>query len=290
MDRREFLKDSSLLGVAAIAVGGDRANSADAEPANAMPTIKLGNLPVSRLILGSNPFWGYAHKPGSLGREMREYYTDDRIMEVLEQAATHGVTTVTSPPEKRWNGLFRKYVDGGGKLKTWIAQCHWAESKMSDEIKIAADAGANGIFIQGHRVEVQFERNTFGKVREWIEQIKALGLPAGMAAHRPDIHPEAEEQGFPTDFYFQCFFNVAHGETYDVADRQKAVETIALIDKPVIGYKILGAGRLKPQDAFAFALKHLRPTDGMCVGIFPKEDPDQIAEDTTLARGESYGA
>ena len=45
-----------------------------------MPTIRLGHVEVSRLILGSNPFFGYAHQDGDLGRQMQEYYTDERII------------------------------------------------------------------------------------------------------------------------------------------------------------------------------------------------------------------
>ena len=58
----------------------------------------MGSLEVSRLILGSNPFAGYAHCPGDLGKQMVAYFTPERIMQTLDQAADLGVTAVASPP------------------------------------------------------------------------------------------------------------------------------------------------------------------------------------------------
>jgi len=67
------------------------------------------------------------------------------------------------------------------------------------------------------------------------------GLPAGMASHRPDVHLEAEKRRFPTDFYFQCFYNPRQG--YREQDRQKAIATIQQMAKPVVGYKKTCSGR-----------------------------------------------
>ena len=49
-------------------------------------------------------------------------------------------------------------------------------------------------------------------------------------------------------------------------------------------YKILAAGRLPAREGFGFAFRHLAPKDGVCVGVFPKDDPGQVGEDATLTR------
>jgi hypothetical protein len=51
-----------------------------------------------------------------------------------------------------------------------------------------------------------------------------------------------------------------------------------------VGYKILGAGRYPAKEGFAFALAHLAAKDGICVGIFPKQKADMLAEDVGLSR------
>ncbi len=126
-------------------------------------------------------------------------------------------------------------------------------------------------------MDEQFDAGTPETVRGWVERIKEHGLPAGMASHRATTHPFAEEAGWPTDFCFQCFYNPHIG--YLEEHREAAVATIARIEKPVIGYKILAAGRNDPDEAFAYAFEHLREKEGVCVGIFPKHRPTELADD-----------
>jgi hypothetical protein len=201
-------------------------------------------------------------------------------MEVMDEAAELGVTTVACPPDARWIKIYDAYRAKKGKLKVWLAQAHGNPANMKEEITRAADAGADGVFIQGHRVEDQYAEGKFDLVRSWIEHIKSCNLPAGMAAHRADVHPAAEKAGFPTDFYFQCFYRP---ETYTKEDRDLAIATIQRITKPVIAYKILAAGRIAPAEGFEVALKSIAKKDGICIGIFPKDKPGMLAEDVALA-------
>jgi len=286
VSRRRFLKETAMIGAAAAAM--QTAEGADAAKAvGKMPTIRLGKLKVSRLILGSNPFFGFAHRGGKkLQEEMKAYYTDERIMEVLESAAGLGVTAVAAPPYDRWIKLFGRYVKGGGKLRTWIAQPDPPGGKMVEAIEAAIEGGAKAIFIQGGRADEHFGWKRFDVIETWLKLIRSHKLPAGLASHRHDTHPEYERRGLPTDFYFQCFFRPVQ-ERYELKHRDLAVATLKTLDKPVIGYKVLAAGRLPADEAFAFALKHLRSKDGLCVGIYEKERPGILRQDAafTAARG-----
>ncbi|MCX5655011.1 MAG: twin-arginine translocation signal domain-containing protein [Planctomycetota bacterium] len=286
MNRRDFLK-TGMVGVAATAALGaaGRAGGAE-EAAKPLPTIKLGTLEVSRFILGSNPFWGYSHKNPQLDEEMKTWHTDERIIQICDEAARCGLTTIVSAPDQRWLDLWAKYRAGGGKLTVWVAQCHGPGAQMIEEIDRAIKGGAKAVFIQGHRVEQQFEKGKFDVLRAWLDRIKNAGLPGGYAAHWPNIHPELEKRKFPTDFYFQCCYNITRpnpmGEPYHEADRKAAMETIAQIEKPVVAYKILGAGRLHAADGFEQAFNSIRRKDGVCAGIWAKEAIDQIRENATL--------
>jgi hypothetical protein len=60
------------------------------------------------------------------------------------------------------------------------------------------------------------------------------------------------------------------------------------ISKPCLGFKILAAGRVctspkKVREAFDFAFKNLKPTDGVIVGMYPRFS-DQIAENASIVR------
>ena len=283
MKRREFLRTGAVLaagGAGVVRRSLDGAALRPGAPAG-LPTVRLGTLEVSRLILGSNPFWGYSHKSAQLDEEMRRHHTDERIVQILDEAASCGVTAMASPPDERWRKLWTRYATGGGKLKLWISQCHGNPEQMLAEIDRSVEAGAAAIFIQGARVEEQFGKGRFDVLRAWIEHIKRAGLPAGAAAHWPEVHPELERRGFPTDFYYQCMYNASKTSDYSPAEREKAAATIAQLKKPVIAYKILAAGRLAAAEGFEYAFSRIKRKDGVCVGIYAQNAIDQIRQNAT---------
>ena len=66
------------------------------------------------------------------------------------------------------------------------------------------------------------------------------------------------------------------------ADREAMVSLIRRLSKPAIHYKIFAAGRMNPKDAFEFAARHLRPGDGVCIGVYQERAPGIVAEDVRL--------
>lgn len=65
--RRGFLKTS-----AALAVGQTLRAQTTPERQALLPTIRLGKHDVTRLIVGSNPFYGYSHFTKLYDRQMAE--------------------------------------------------------------------------------------------------------------------------------------------------------------------------------------------------------------------------
>src|SRR5579884_2955978 len=86
--RRSFLKTGTMItaGVAA-------ARAAGREPVSRVqvPKMKFGTAEVSRLVLGTNPFYGYSHYSPNLDFSMREWYTPDRICQTIRQATEYGI-------------------------------------------------------------------------------------------------------------------------------------------------------------------------------------------------------
>jgi hypothetical protein len=274
--RRDFLRTVGLGAVvAAMRPAGSTALTETTR--SQLPTIRLGNLEVSRLILGSNPFFGFDHgNPQASGDEMREYYTEERIMAVLDQAAEHGITAVWTPCYENWVRVWNRYREKGGKLKIWIGQPD--RLPMEREIKIAIKNGAKAIAIQGIRIDDQVNSGKWDVVRGWLELIKSQGLPAGMATHRVTTHLEAEDRGLPADFYHQCLYRP---DNYVPEGLKESLGTIEKLPKPVVAYKVLAAGRVSPKERLPYVFKRLKPKDGVCLGVFPKKR-DEIAENSSL--------
>jgi hypothetical protein len=280
LTRRHFLQDSVLIAAAAAARTG-----AGAEPPGsgraAMPMIRLGKLEVSRVFLGSNPFFGFTHgNPQAGGKEMRAWYTKERIMAVLDEAADLGINAVWTPCyADRWIRVWNEYREKGGKLKNWIGQPD--RMPMEKEIALAVNNGATAVCIQGMRIDDQVRNGRWDVIRGWLELIKSHDLPAGMATHSATAHLEAEEKGLPSDFFHQTMYRPDH---YVKPGLEESLATIEKLEKPVIGYKVLGAGRINPADTLPYVFKRMKRKDGICVGVFPKKNPDEIKENVTLTQ------
>ena len=73
--RREFLKRDRVACHGGGSPACDRGLAAETPPGQ-LPKIKLGQLEVSRLILGSNPFFGFSHgNPQAKPDEMKTWYS-----------------------------------------------------------------------------------------------------------------------------------------------------------------------------------------------------------------------
>src|SRR5689334_9963454 len=87
--RRSFLR--SAAGLAALTPAAAAAVPKSAEPT--LPTVKFGKTDITRLIIGSNPFYGFSHFNRILDQTMRDWYTQDRRMEVLHACERQGINT-----------------------------------------------------------------------------------------------------------------------------------------------------------------------------------------------------
>jgi len=58
-----------------------------------MRTVGIGNVEVTRMVMGGNPFSGFSHQGPARDREMIHYYTSESIMEALAKAEAAGINT-----------------------------------------------------------------------------------------------------------------------------------------------------------------------------------------------------
>ena len=128
-NRRDFLKTSALAalgGAAALNSPEERFLAAPAgAPAITMPqtfhqgfpTGKLGTLNVTRLFLGCNQVSGYSHSRdlNYVGRLMREYQTDDRVLNTWQLAEEQGINTVLSDPFDKPVRIMNRYRKETGR-------------------------------------------------------------------------------------------------------------------------------------------------------------------------------
>lgn len=259
-----------------------------------LDTVQLGNLSVSRLILGGNPISGFSHQNPEKDREMEHYHTFGRIFQTLREAESLGITAHIARADHHVLRYLMEYWDTGGGIQ-WIAQTcpEVGDTKYCVERAIAH--GASACFLHGGVMDNLVANGRTDEILPAIEAIRSAGLPAGVAGHDPAVFRWAE-QHLDVDFYMCCYYNpqrrdeqaehvAGAAEWFDSADRATMVDLIRSLSKPAIHFKVLAAGRTPPEEAFEFVGRHLRSNDAVCVGIHAKDHPNALADDAELVAG-----
>ncbi len=257
-----------------------------------LSSVQLGSLETSKMVIGGNPFSGFSHQTPEIDREMVRYFTTDRIKETLHQAEALGVNAFLGRADRHIVRVLAEYWEEGGKIR-WIAQTCPELGSPTAGVLAAIKGGASAVYLHGGQMDFLYAQNRLEEACQAIEKIKAAGLPAGVAAHQPEVHVWANEHLEGVDFHMCSYYNPTprdqHAEhraelreVFSHEDRARMTDVIRDLRRPVIHYKIFAAGRNDPADAFAYTAQHLRPQDAVCVGIYPKDKPNMLQEDLDL--------
>ena len=292
--RRSFLKVGTAItaGVAAARHAGGAKNEL-VSPVQ-VPKMKFGNAEVSRLVLGTNPFYGYSHYSQNLDWAMREWYTPDRICETMRRCAPYGINAFNLAGLGRAPQDFQKFLDEGGKM-------HLIAQILDDPTAIWKQFKPLGMYYQGEQVDKAWNAGKMGSVEDWCKKARDLGTVVGVGTHRPDVIAFVEDKGWDVDFYAGCVYDrtrtmdewkrVLNGnlqerpeETYLQGDPPRMYKVMRQTKKPCFAFKVLAAARLRDNDveqAFRTAFENLKPSDGIFVGMWPCRK-DEIRENAEL--------
>ncbi len=254
-----------------------------------LPTVDFCGLDVTRLIIGANPFGGYSHQNPQRDEEMRTYHTVERIKETWALAEQAGINTmITNNETPHVLQAVREYLDEGGSLQ-WIAQVNKRQqADMADAVAQAVEVGCSAIYFHGALVDRAYAEQDESTIRQWCDIVRSHGIPVGVAGHSPKAHLWVKSLDV-VDFHAVCFFNCGslhdgEGEKFQLSDVERAVQCIREIEKPCIGYKIMGAGRIDPQMAFEYAFEQIKPGDVVNVGMHRGDVADIVEQNAEIVR------
>ena len=254
-----------------------------------LPQVDFCGMSVTRLIIGANPFGGFSHQSKERNEEMVAYYTVDRIKETWRRAEAAGIDTmITNNETPHVLQAVREYLSDGGPLQ-WIAQLSDRNyPSMIETIDSAVEIGARAVYFHGGIVDRLYTERDGETLRAWVEHARSCGAPAGVAGHAAETHDWVDSLDL-VDFHAVCFFNCGSlhdgkGDKFRLEDLFRATECVRRIQKPCIGYKILGSGRIDPVMAFEYAFGHIKPGDVVNVGMHRGDKDDMVEEDAALTQ------
>lgn len=248
-----------------------------AEGSDEFPMGQLGKLRISRLICGGNLISGYAHSRDLIyvSELMNRYNTKEKVMETWELCEERGINAVLADPREKPMGILKEYWERGGKIK-WIAEGHPKVEDIETNLKMSIDHGASAIYIQGGVGDKWVEGGRVDLIGKAVDFIRKNGVVAGVGGHKLEVVKAVEEAGIEVDFYMKTLNVVG----YYSESPAETIEFMKTVDKPWIGFKVLGAGAVHPGAPEGFYNAFRNGADFICVGMLDF----QVAEDVMIAK------
>lgn len=283
------------------AAAGLAATKVTAAPAVSLPTVRFGKTDVTRLVIGTNPFFGYSHFNPLLDKFMRDYMTQDKRIETLRRCEQVGINTWQLHYSPQTIEDFGRMRAEGGKLN-WFLLGEGDMQKNFDLIPTYAKLGPIGIAHHGNRTDDRFREGRMDVVHDFVKRVKDTGVMAGVSMHNPKVLEYIEDKGWDVDYYMTCMYRVSRtkeetraefgeaalGESFMEKDPERMTAMVRKTRKPCLAFKVLGAGRNISSDetirkAFEFVFANIKPTDAVIVGMCPKFK-DEPAENAAIVR------
>jgi hypothetical protein len=315
--RRAFLQSAALAigaagaGAVGTAESGDGSHFSDAprngdqstsqpapQPAKLLtpasqiqvPKMRFGNVEISRMIVGCNPLYGFSHFNNTLSQVMREYYTPERVCDLLHQCARFGINTYNYVDLGRAGQDLDRFIAEGGRM-------HLIVQGIGDPVALYSARKPLAMYHHGGRTDRAYQDGKLDTVRDWCRKVRDLGCLVGVGSHKPEVLALVEDQGWDVDFYAGCVYNLTRteaewrktlggeliempSEIYLQSDPARMFAFIRQTKKPCFAFKILAAGRISEraaEEAFTNAFASIKPTDGIFVGMFPRVK-DEVRE------------
>ncbi len=258
-----------------------------------LPKGKIGELEFSRLILGGNLIGGWAHSRDLIyvPSLFRAYNTEKKIFETLMLAEKAGINSINIGfPTMDTMQKYKKMT--GSKIKVIIQVAPDMEKKdYFVNINKAVDGGMDVIQVQGNWCDWLVRDNRLDVISEMLEKIRSNKITAGLGAHTIDSLIACEAQGIIPDYYMKTMHHDIYWSAHPRENRfpfevdgklhldhnrfhdncfcpfpDRTVEFVNRSKVPVMGFKVLAAGAITPEDGFNWAFKN--GADFICVGMF----------------------
>jgi uncharacterized membrane protein YphA (DoxX/SURF4 family) len=271
-----------------------------------MPVGQLGKFPVSRLIMGGNLIGSAAHARDLIyvSPLVRQYHTEDKIMESWHLAEQCGINTMTAWPSGRTIKVYHDYLKRGGKIQ-WIGQLDFHPHEVPREkTHRCLDNGVIGVYIAGDTADRYVFEGRIDELVEAVDYIKGKGYFCGVAGHSIKVPKACEEAGIPVDFYMKTLHHDKYWSATPKEDRlydirlgdpafvkgnnmtghyndniwclnpEETIQYMSTVQKPWMAYKVLAAGAISPEDGFRYAFEN--GADFIHVGMFDFQLIDDV--------------
>ena len=242
------------------------------------PQTSIGGVQVSRLLCGSNSFFGYSHFSAARDKWLRRYFTVERIAEILTCCLEEGVNGLVSGPQPELHEAIKIAEERTGREMIWIctpgAGGEACTGRIEDDIAWCA----------AHDVKVCLPHPVWTDARilqleerileaeQALACIREHGMVPGFSTHRIETVILSDKRGYDAEVYIQLYNSIGF---LCPVETDWAARVINGTTKPVIAIKPLAAGRIIPPTGLGFSFSTIKPIDAVCIGLMSVEEAQE---------------
>lgn len=247
-----------------------------------MKMIQLNGKDYSKIICGSNPFYGHSHFSEARNQEYLERFTDDYLEQMIRFCMDKGVNTFESCANERITNILKK-VNKNRNLNfigtTRIDETSEMKSHQQ-KLNYLIEQKADICVIHSQFVDRPGTDKEIKGLSRFIEKIHENGLLAGISTHRVSTVELCENNDYGIDVYL--FPLNQTGYVYPGYDGKETVaerlELIHKVDKPFVIMKSLASGRTPPGEGLKFVLDNIKENDMISLGLGSIEEATESLE------------
>jgi hypothetical protein len=250
------------------------------------PRTRIGDLDVSRLVVGTNWFLGFSHQSTAKDRLIKESQTRERIAQVLCAFLSEGVDVVFGVrPDSKELGLAIHDAEqriGRRMVRVGIPMLDTGDSqealdatrRVLDEY---AEIGTHILMPHQATTDALLDRRArcIHRIDQYTCLMRERGMVPGLSTHTPEVPIYADETGLDVETYVQIYNAAGFLMQIEVDWVQRMIWQRK---KPVITIKPLAAGRVPPLVGLAFSFATLRAKDLVTVGCFTADEALECVE------------
>lgn len=249
-----------------------------------MQMVEIAGKSFSKIVCGTNAFYGRSHFSDARDVEYRTRCDDDYVRQVVECCLQHGVNAVETSANERIqhivDALRAQHATPIHLIgNTRIDQTSTMNSHQQ-KFKFLLEHRADMVVIHSQFVDRPRKSDDIKGLPRLVQQIHDAGLIAAISTHRNSTVELCEEKDYGIDAYL--FPLNPTGFVYPGYDGNETPdERIRLIQntpKPFVLMKTLGAGRIPPREGLEFALEHAKPNDMITLGLSSLEEAEESLE------------
>ena len=252
------------------------AKIADLKKPMSKGTIK--GLDFSKIIMGGNLIGGWAHSRDLMyvSDLVKAYHTRDKIIATFKMGEACGINAYLG--HHSHIGIMTDYWEKADGTMRYVADCSSLEGALE-----CLDQGASAAYLQGETNDRLVREDKFDEIIGFVERLRKEKAVVGLGAHRLETVKACVEKGLAPDFWMktihhdQYWSRMADKPEHDNVFCREPMETAEFMNslkQPWIGFKVLAAGAIMPQDGFRFAFES--GADFLCVGMYDFQVVDDV--------------